>query len=40
MKEEDLDDNPLFDRAMAKLGALEADEMYAFVPALALGGAK
>ncbi|AQS36048.1 hypothetical protein Sps_00856 [Shewanella psychrophila] len=39
MEEEDLDENPLFDRAMAKLGPLEADEMYGFVPALALGGA-
>jgi hypothetical protein len=29
---------PLFTRARAKLGMLEPDEMYAFVPALALGG--
>jgi len=29
---------PLFTRARAKLGALEPDEMYAFEPALALGG--
>lgn len=38
MEEKDLDDKPLFERAVAKLGPLEADEMYAFVPALALGG--
>ncbi|MDP5143334.1 GAD-like domain-containing protein [Rheinheimera baltica] len=38
MDEKDLDKKNLFDRAMAKLGPLEADEMYAFVPALALGG--
>ena len=38
MEEKDLDDLPLFERALAKLGALEADEMYSFVPALALGG--
>ncbi|MCU8059132.1 MULTISPECIES: GAD-like domain-containing protein [unclassified Shewanella] len=35
----DTEGNPLFKRAMIKLGPLEADEMYAFVPALALGGA-
>ncbi|WP_229381237.1 DUF1851 domain-containing protein [Shewanella psychropiezotolerans] len=35
----DLDENPLFERAMALLGPLEADEMYGFVPALAIGGA-
>ena len=29
---------PLFDRALEKLGPLAADEMYGFVPALALGG--
>jgi len=29
---------PLFDRALAKLGPLAPDEMYGFVPALALGG--
>lgn len=37
----DVEDNmgrPLFDRALKKLGALEHDEMYGFVPALALGG--
>lgn len=39
MMEEDTEGKPLFERAMAKLGPLEADEMYAFVPALALGGA-
>mgnify|MGYP001037012789 CR=1 FL=1 len=39
MEEKDLDDLPLFERALDKLGALEADEMYTFVPALALGGA-
>lgn len=38
LEEKDLDDKPLFERAVAKLGPLEADEMYAFVPALALGG--
>ncbi|WP_435237815.1 GAD-like domain-containing protein [Psychromonas sp. PT13] len=36
--EVDLNDYPLFDRALAKLGALEFDEMYGFVPALVLGG--
>lgn len=35
----DEDENPLFERAVAKLGPLNADEMYGFVPALALGGA-
>lgn len=39
MEEEDTEGKPLFERTMAKLGPLEADEMYAFVPALALGGA-
>ncbi|WP_064791375.1 GAD-like domain-containing protein [Shewanella woodyi] len=39
MEEQDLDEHPLFERAMAKLGPLEADEMYGFVPALAIGGA-
>ncbi len=39
MEEEDLDEKPLFQRAMAKLGPLEPDEMYGFVPALAIGGA-
>ncbi|WP_227992802.1 GAD-like domain-containing protein [Shewanella sp. YLB-07] len=37
--EEDLDENPLFERAMVILGPLEADEMYGFVSALAIGGA-
>jgi hypothetical protein len=31
-------DNPLFDRALAKLGPVGWDQMYAFEPALALGG--
>jgi len=31
-------DKPLFDRAVKRLGALNHDEMYGFVPALALGG--
>jgi hypothetical protein len=31
-------DKPLFERALKNLGPLAADEMYAFVPALALGG--
>lgn len=35
----DRDEKLLFARAMKKLGALEHDEMYTFVPALALGGA-
>lgn len=35
---EDDHENPLFNRALAKLGQLRADEMYGFVPALALGG--
>jgi len=30
--------NPLFKKALTKLGTLEADECYAIVPALALGG--
>jgi hypothetical protein len=34
----DKDEKPLFKKALKKLGQLEADEMYAFVPALALGG--
>lgn len=33
----DSDDQPLFERAMAKLGPLEHDTVYGFVPALALG---
>jgi hypothetical protein len=39
LEEKDLDEKPLFERAMAKLGPLEADEMYGFVPAIAIGGA-
>jgi hypothetical protein len=39
MDEEDLDDKPLFKSVLEKLGALANDEMYGFVPALALGGA-
>ena len=34
----DKDDKFLFKKALKKLGTLEPDEMYAFVPALALGG--
>jgi len=34
----DLNDSPLFEKTMKKLGPLESDEMYTFVPALALGG--
>ncbi|WP_199610527.1 GAD-like domain-containing protein [Flocculibacter collagenilyticus] len=34
----DLDDTPLFERAVEKLGELFSDEMYGFEPALALGG--
>ncbi|CAM4086369.1 GAD-like domain-containing protein [Roseateles saccharophilus] len=34
----DVDDQPLFERALAKLGPLDHDTMYGFVPALALGG--
>ncbi len=34
----DKNGNKLFDRAVKKLGVLKADEMYAFEPALALGG--
>lgn len=36
---EDKREKPLFKRALKKLGPLEEDEMYAFVPALSLGGA-
>ena len=35
----DEDGQPLFERALAKLGPLDHDTMYGFVPALALGGA-
>ena len=40
MDEDQTDDNdaPLFDRAVKLLGPLAHDEMYGFVPALALGG--
>lgn len=31
-------DQPLFDRALAKLGPLAPDEMYGFEPALVAGG--
>jgi hypothetical protein len=36
---EDIKEKHLFDRALKKLGPLKNDEMYAFEPALALGGA-
>jgi len=39
MEEEDQQGNPLFQKALDKLGPLGADELYGFVPALALGGA-
>jgi hypothetical protein len=35
---EDFNDKPLFSRAVKKLGPPEADEMYAFEPALSIGG--
>jgi hypothetical protein len=35
---EDREETPLFQRALMKLGRLDHDEMYGFVPALALGG--
>lgn len=35
---EDLNEKPLFKRALKKLGSLRSDEMYAFEPALCLGG--
>jgi len=34
----DMDDVPLFERALEKLGPLDHTTMYGFVPALALGG--
>jgi hypothetical protein len=37
-EQDDVNEKPLFEQALKKLGPLEADEMYAFVPALALGG--
>lgn len=36
--ETDTEDKPLFERALEKLGPLDHDTMYGFVPALALGG--
>ena len=36
--EEDAQGRPLFDRALQTLGPLASDEMYGYVPALALGG--
>lgn len=38
LDEKDVDEKLLFESACKKLGPLEFDEMYAFVPALALGG--
>jgi len=38
LDEKDVDEKLLFERACKKLGPLEFNEMYAFVPALALGG--
>lgn len=35
----DEDEKPLFERALVKLGLLDHNTMYGFVPALALGGA-
>jgi hypothetical protein len=35
---EDINEKPLFNRALKKLGRLNHDEMYGFVPARALGG--
>jgi hypothetical protein len=35
---EDINEKPLFNRAVKKFGRLNHDEMYGFVPALALGG--
>ena len=37
-EQDDVNEKPLFEQALKNLGPLEADEMYAFVPALALGG--
>lgn len=34
----DMTDKPLFEQALARLGPLDHDTMYGFVPALALGG--
>lgn len=38
LDEEDEQNIPLFERAVERLGALQSDEMYGFVPALAMGG--
>ena len=38
LDQKDINEKPLFEHALKNLGPLEADEMYAFVPALALGG--
>ncbi|PWS54959.1 MULTISPECIES: GAD-like domain-containing protein [unclassified Pseudoalteromonas] len=38
LDEKDVDEKLLFERAYKELGPLDSDEMYAFVPALALGG--
>lgn len=38
LDQKSVDEKPLFEQALKNLGPLEADEMYAFVPALALGG--
>ena len=38
LEQKDALDKPLFDRALKTLGPLAADEMYAFEPALAIGG--
>jgi len=38
LDQKDINEKPLFEQALKNLGPLEADEMYAFVPALALGG--
>jgi hypothetical protein len=35
---EDIKDKPLFKRAIKKLGKISSDEMYAFEPALSIGG--
>lgn len=38
LDEEDVDNKPLFERAVKLLGRPKPDEMFGFVPALALGG--
>lgn len=40
LDEEDEDKRPLFARAVKSLGPLASDEMYGFVPALVMGGAR